>query len=231
LRNVDDKLSYISTTCGVGFVLTTIGEKLFEVAETHPDNIAYIFHQNNGLKLSFVEVKNRAVRLAQNFLHIGLKKGDRIATLIPSTHELVICYLAAALTGLVVVPLEQDYGSFELEYMIQKTDPSAIVVCNEGEFESTVNELFPDINSYEKGNYRNNKFGSLRNLIFLNKRNESSNNAWAWSDMADGLLNRGPLYEFPAINSEDDYAIIFTVKKLNCFFFKYISCIIIQNYY
>jgi acyl-CoA synthetase (AMP-forming)/AMP-acid ligase II len=211
VRSVDENLSYVSTTCGVGFVLTTIGEKLFEVAETHPDKVAYIFHKNNGLKLTFSDVKDRAVRLAQNFVHIGLKKGDRIATLLPNTHELLICYFAAALNGLIVVPLDVSYD--DLEYMIQKTDPSAIVVFNEGEFESIVSQLFPDINSSEKGNYVNEKFPSLRNLVFLKDLNENSKNVWTWSELADSLLNKGPAYELPSIDPEDEFVIIFTVRK------------------
>jgi acyl-CoA synthetase (AMP-forming)/AMP-acid ligase II len=82
VRSVDQKLSYVSTTCGVGFVLTTIGDKLFEVAETHPDKVAYIFPKKNDLQLTFAQVKDKAVRLAQNFLHIGLKKGNRVASLV-----------------------------------------------------------------------------------------------------------------------------------------------------
>ncbi len=92
MRKVDEKLSYISTTCSVPFIMKTIGEQLFEIAEQHPDKVVYIFHKNNGMKLTYSDVKDRAVRLAQNLLSMGLKKGDRVATLVPNTYELLIAY-------------------------------------------------------------------------------------------------------------------------------------------
>jgi non-ribosomal peptide synthetase component F len=210
IRKVDDKLSYVSTTCRVNFLHLTFGEQLFKIAEQHPNHIAYIFHRNNGLKMTYADAKDRAVRLAQNWLTMGLKKGDRVATLLPNTYELIVCYLAAALNGLIIVPLDQDYGSAELEYMIQKTEPSAIIVYNSEEFEATVNELFPNINSFEKGEYVNEKFPGLRHLVFLNPFNENSKNVWTWAEIADRLLNKGPAHEFPLVNPDDDYTIIFT---------------------
>jgi fatty-acyl-CoA synthase len=204
------KLSYVSTTCRENLIYTTIGERLFEMAEKYPDHVAYILHRNNGLTLTLADAKDRAARLAQNFLHIGLKKGDRIATLVPNTYELIICYLASAINGHIIVPLDQDYGSAELEYMIQKTSPTAIVVYNSDEFETTVNDLFPNINSFEKGNYVNEKFPGLKHLMFLKELNKDCKNAWTWSEVADRQLNKGPAYEFPFVEPEDIFAIIFT---------------------
>jgi fatty-acyl-CoA synthase len=211
VRHVDENQSYVSTTCGVPFIMRSIREQLFDIAEQHPNKDAYIFHKNNGLKLTYSEAKDRAVRLAQNLLSMGLKKGDRFATLVPNTYELVIAYLAAAVNGMIIVPLDQDYGSAELEYMIQKTEPSAIIVYNSEEFEATVNELFPNINSFEKGEYVNEKFPGLRHLVFLNPFNENSKNVWTWAEIADRLLNKGPAHEFPFVDPEDTFAIMFTV--------------------
>jgi acyl-coenzyme A synthetase/AMP-(fatty) acid ligase len=227
VRSVDKKLSYVSTTCRVNLIYVTFGEQLFKIAEQYPNKVAFIFHKNNGLKLTYSDLKERSVRLAQNWLTMGLKKGDRIATLLPNTYELIICYMAVALNGMIIVPLDQDYGSAELEYMIQKTEPAAIIVYNSDEFETTVKELFPNINSFEKGNYLNEKFKNLRHLVFLNELNESSRNVWTWTETADRILNKGPAHEFPFVDAEDNYCIIFTSgttgrpKGLSLFTYEY----------
>jgi acyl-coenzyme A synthetase/AMP-(fatty) acid ligase len=129
---------------------------------------------------------------------------------VPNTYELVILYWAAALNGLIIVPLDQDYGSVELEYMIQKTEPSAIVVYNSDEFDSTVNELFPKIDSFQKGKYESEKFPSLKHLIFLKELGMNNQKVWTWTEVADRGLNKGPAYEFPLVDPEDVYIIMFT---------------------
>jgi hypothetical protein len=96
--------------------------------------------------------------------------------------------------------------------MIQKSEPRAILAYNAEEFEPTVNQLFSNINSFEKGNYTNDKFPSLKHLIFLKDLNNVSTNAWTWSELAYNLLNKGAAYELPSIDPEDDYAILFTAR-------------------
>jgi acyl-CoA synthetase (AMP-forming)/AMP-acid ligase II len=209
---VDEKLSYLSVTCNAHFTYKSVGEQLFEMAEKHPDHVAFIFHKNDSLKLTYSDLKKRAVVLARNFEAIGLKKGERIALLLPNTYELVICYLAGALIGLVLVPLDQDYGSVELEFMIQKTKPSAIIVYNSEEFEPTVNDLFPDINSFEKGKYETEKFPGLKHVVFLKELNGSHRNVWTWEEINNDVTDN-EIYEFPKIEPEEvDFAIMFTVR-------------------
>jgi fatty-acyl-CoA synthase len=219
--SVDEKLSYISATSNATLTYKTIGEQLFEMADKFPDNVVLIFHKNDGMKLTYSDLKDRAVRLAKNLLHIGLKKGDRIAFLLPNTYELAISYLAGALIGLTLVPLDQDYGSVELEFMIKKTDPTAMVANNSDEFEETVNELLPNIYNCKKGEYANERFPSLKHLIFLNETEEikKSKNVWSWSELADGVVNdEQKTLMFPRIEPEElPFVIMFTVSLIFIF--------------
>ncbi len=159
------------------------------MSEQLPNKVAYIFPKNNGLELTFKSVKDRATLLACNLLQIGFKKGDRIGFLMPNTYELLICYFAAGLIGLVVVPLDQDYGAAELQYMIEKTQPAGMVIWNTNEFKQTTEELFPNIDSFEKSKYESKEFVNLKHFIFINSANSgggnSSKNAWSWDQIAD----------------------------------------------
>ena len=207
-REAHEKLSYCSTTCGVPLVYQTVGEQLFSVANEFPNNVAFIFNMNDGLKITYMDLKNRAVRMAQNFITMGLKKGDRISLLLPNTFEIVVANMASALVGLIVVPLDQDYGSAELEYMLKKTEPSAIFINNSNEFKNTVSELFLDLSAQKKGEYNSEKFPFLKHLIFIKNANE---NVWTWDEVANELINKNVIHEFPVIDPDDSLAIIFTV--------------------
>ena len=214
IAKVDDKFSYSSATCGVNFTFTTIGEQLFHMAETMPDKVMFIFHKNGGLRLTYGSLKEQAVRLAQNFMAIGLKQGDRIAQLLPNSPELLISCFASALIGLIVVPLDSEFDAVELEFMIKKTEPAAALVLYSDEFKPTADELFPNLRSFQKGEYDSEKFTNLKHLIYINAQSQSginSQNVWSYDELANNSLNQNQK-EFPIINPEDTFLIMFTVN-------------------
>lgn len=83
---VHPSLSYCSSTCDVNLEYQTFGDHLNFMADKYPDRVAYIFHKNNDLHLTFWDVRKKATTLAKNLLRLSLKKSDRLAQLLPNTH-------------------------------------------------------------------------------------------------------------------------------------------------
>lgn len=84
-----------------------------------------------GRRLSFRELNRYVNRLANALLASGLKKGDKLATVLPNCLELMATFWAAGKTGIVVVPaspLLQDGG---LATLIDDSD-SAMVIASSG---------------------------------------------------------------------------------------------------
>lgn len=79
-----------------------VGSLLPRHARLTPDRPAFVFE---GLRLTFAELDARVNQLANAILSLGLRKGDRLAVILPNTAELYESYLAAAKTGVVIVPL------------------------------------------------------------------------------------------------------------------------------
>ena len=79
-----------------------IGSLLTRHARTRPDHLALVFQDQ---RLTWRELHQRVNRLANALLSMGIQKGDKIATLLPNTLELLDLYWAAARIGAVVVPL------------------------------------------------------------------------------------------------------------------------------
>ncbi len=62
---------------------------------------------------------DRAVhRLSANLLAMGLRPGDRVASLMPNRNELLLHYLACLKAGLVVTPLNYRYTPAEIDYAL-----------------------------------------------------------------------------------------------------------------
>jgi long-chain acyl-CoA synthetase len=79
-----------------------LGTVLSRHARYAPGRIAVV---HDGQRLSYAAFDTRVNKLAQALLGTGLRKGDRIACILPNGLEILDLYWAAAKTGTVVVPL------------------------------------------------------------------------------------------------------------------------------
>jgi acyl-CoA synthetase (AMP-forming)/AMP-acid ligase II len=69
-------------------------------------------------RVTWRELDQTTDRLAGNYLALGLKPGDRLASLMPNRVDLVIHYLACMKAGLVVTPLNYRYMPPEIDHAL-----------------------------------------------------------------------------------------------------------------
>ena len=81
-------------------------------------------------RLTFGELNERVNRLCNGLNDLGLRKGDKVATLLPNSTEVIEIYQAAAKSGLVVVPLSPLLRGDGLANLLNDSD-SRIVVTSE----------------------------------------------------------------------------------------------------
>jgi long-chain acyl-CoA synthetase len=103
-----------------------IGSLLSRNARSRPDHIAVVFGAH---RFTFCEFNGRVNRLAHTFLDLGIRKGDKIATLLPNSLELLETYWAVAKIGAVVVPLSPLLREKALARLIYDSDTSAIIAA------------------------------------------------------------------------------------------------------
>src|SRR5262245_45794019 len=68
-----------------------------------------------------------ASRVAIGYLELGLKPGDRIASLMPNRYELVVHYLACFKAALVATPLNYRYTAAEIDHALADSDARALL--------------------------------------------------------------------------------------------------------
>jgi len=85
------------------FDRSTISEFLSRNAEKYPQKTALIFM---GKKMSFGEIDSLSSRFAQALRNIGVKKGDRVALLLPNVPQIVISYFGIWRAGATAVPVK-----------------------------------------------------------------------------------------------------------------------------
>ena len=98
---------------------------LTATAKRHPDVVATRFY---GARLTYADLEHRADALAGALAKIGVKRGDRVALLLPNCPQYPITLFGALRAGAIVVNTNPLYTPREL--VVQYTDAGAeTVIC------------------------------------------------------------------------------------------------------
>jgi len=97
-------------------------------AKKFPSTIAL---KDKKRSFTYPELNKRANKLSNGLLSLGLKKGDKFAVLLENSIEIVEAYLAAAKTGLVIVPVHFRFVGKEIINIMDNSDAKAFIVHDE----------------------------------------------------------------------------------------------------
>jgi len=87
-------------------------------ASNFPDKAATIFF---GTEITFYELRNQVLRLANALGTLGVKKGDRIGIHLPTCPQYIISYYATIALGAIAVNLNPMYTPTELKALVSNT--------------------------------------------------------------------------------------------------------------
>jgi acyl-CoA synthetase (AMP-forming)/AMP-acid ligase II len=76
--------------------------------------------------MTWHELETASVRFARHLLDLGLRPGDRIASLMPNRPALLVHYLACMKAGLVATPLNYRCQPPEMDHALAVSGASAI---------------------------------------------------------------------------------------------------------
>ena len=81
--------------------------------------------------IGWAELEQQAEQLARAYQRLGLRRGDRVAFLIPNRVDLVVHYLAGLRSGLVLTPLNYRYVSPAIDHALTVSGAAALVFHGE----------------------------------------------------------------------------------------------------
>lgn len=168
---------------------TTIGALVDEMAEKYPDSDALVYPFRN-LRYTYSQFRDVCNQAAKGFMKLGIKKGEHIAIWANNVPEWVITQFATGKMGAVLVTVNTNYRSFELEYLMKQSDSTTLLmvagVKEADEYLRIIYELCPELYSSKPGELNSAKLPLLKNVIFLG--DEKHPGMFTWDDvMALGL--------------------------------------------
>jgi len=153
---------------------------LEDTAREFPDVVACIYADE---EMMYPELKDKVDRLASALVALGVKKGDAVATVLPSCPEFIIADYAAMKIGAIHVPLSILHKKDDLKYELNESN-AEIVVCsyrriervNQIKSETKVKtviyaptKLFPDYEYPEMEDIEDDNYYLLNDLIEMHE--------------------------------------------------------------
>lgn len=117
---------------------TNIGLLLKKRAQISPNKEAFIEYERNR-RFTFKQLNERANRVANTLLELGIVPGDRVAVLLKNGIEFVETYFAVAKIGGVLVPVNWRLVGAEIAYILADSGARALVF--DSNFDAAVGEI------------------------------------------------------------------------------------------
>lgn len=111
---------------------------LEESCTLHADNVAYL---SMGATMTYRQLDERSRHFAAWLQSIGVKKGDRVALMMPNLLQYPVCLFGTLRAGAVVVNTNPLYTASELEHQLSDSGAETIVIAEN--FAATLQKALP----------------------------------------------------------------------------------------
>ncbi len=170
-------------------------------------NIAIISYKENGEinRVSWELLKKRVASFSNTLRGIGIKKGDRVASVITNTEESVVCMLATASIGAIWSSCSPEFGTNGIIDRFKQIKPKLLISVNGYSYNGKIFDIS------EKIEIIANEVKSIKTLIIIhnlaNKKKLKVKNKIIKYE--DAISNTGTLF-FEKLNFSDPLFILFS---------------------
>ena len=167
---------------------TTIGELLDKVSEQFGNSPAVRYHEKS-IYHTYAEFNAICNQVAKGLMGLGIEAGEKVAIWANNVPEWLYCQFATGKMGAVLVTVNTNYKSFELEYLLKQSDATTLVmidgVRDDQEYIDVINEVCPELLHGEPGKLASEKLPLLKNVVFVGDTTPPGMLSW------QAMLDRG----------------------------------------
>lgn len=167
----------------------TVGELLAEKALEMPDHEALVYPER-GLKYTYREFNDVCERVAKGLMALGIEKGENVAVWASNIPEWVSLQYGTGKMGAVLVTVNTNYRSAELEYLLRQSDATTLFLIEDfkgNSYIDTIYELCPELETAKPGQLNSKRLPLLKNVIVFSEK--KYNGAYNWFDIIEMAEN------------------------------------------
>ncbi len=164
----------------------TIGNIVDILAQDFGDKVGMAYH-DLGLSKTFKELREIFDSVAKGLMAMGIERGEKVAIWANNVPEWIYTHYGSARMGAVLVTVNTNYRSSELEYLLQQSDTTTLIliggVRQPDEYLKVLDKVCPTISRSQPGKISCEKLPFLKNVIYLGK--EKLPGMYSWDDMLE----------------------------------------------
>lgn len=163
----------------------TVGELLEVQAKTFPEHEAVVYADRN-LRMNYKEFNKLCRKAARGLMKLGVQKGEHLAVWSSNTPEWVVTQFATGKMGAVLVTVNTNYRTAELEYLLNQSDSTTIILMEQFKDSSYIDmvyEIVPELKTSEPGKLESSKLPFLKNVILMGEKRFPG--TFSWQDILD----------------------------------------------
>jgi fatty-acyl-CoA synthase len=147
----------------------TLGRILDETIAAYPDNEAVVY-VDRDFRLTYREFGQVVDQMAKGLMALGVKKGEKVAVWASNIPYWVTLQFATAKIGAILLTVNTNYKTAELEYLLQQSDTENLFLMDtfrDTDYVQTVYDLVPELRTQERGYLKSKKFPRLKRVFFM----------------------------------------------------------------
>ncbi len=122
------------------YPIATLRDLLHETVERYGDRVALQTKKEGVYRpLSYDQLGHQVKRLSTALCQLGLEQGERVALLSENRSEWAIAYLGIVTCGLVVIPIDKDLRTAEIQHIVDFAEARALICSTQ--YISEIQEL------------------------------------------------------------------------------------------
>ncbi len=157
------------------FVKKTIGEILKDTVDRLPDHEALVYPEF-GVRQNYREFYEMCRTVAKGFLALGIEKDEHVSVWTSNIPEWVYMQFGLAMIGGVLVTVNTNYKSHELEYILKQSDSTTLVLMEEyrdTSFYEIARDVIEGLDTSPPGETSSENVPLLKNVIFAGHRKDT----------------------------------------------------------
>ncbi|MBA4493174.1 AMP-binding protein [Paenactinomyces guangxiensis] len=163
----------------------TVGSLLDRQAEKVGEKEAVVYPEL-GLRWTYKEFQSVCNQAAKGLMRLGLDKGHHLSIWATNQPEWLITQFATGKMGAVLITVNTNYRTRELEYLLSQSDTETLILMEQVRGTSYVDMLFeicPELNTCAPGQLKSERLPRLKNVILLGEKRYPG--MFLWKDMIE----------------------------------------------